>query len=158
MRLNRRMQVYLDELARREVSADDHAGVGAVEIQPAGEIFLLKAFLAHPPAIVVPSFEDRTGLECFANRIRMTDLVGEKLARGFPLLLLVTGLLVARRIAEELLRYPGRFNVIVSFDGDDCTVRFHKIRRGERWLLDDLEKYDDEGVMVIEIDRTAKAA
>jgi len=40
--------------------------------------------------------------------------------------------------------------VILSYDGESCAVRFHKIRAGERWLMDDLEGYVDEGVLVFE--------
>jgi hypothetical protein len=67
-----------------------------------------------------------------------------------PLLLLTAGLLMAEAVSRKLAVMPGRFNVIVSYDGDSCAVRFHKIRPGERWLSEDLEAYVDEGVLVVE--------
>jgi len=72
-----------------------------------------------------------------------------------PLLLLTAGLLTARALSIELARLPGRFNVIVSYDGDCCAVRFHKIRAGQRWLAEDLEEYVDEGVLVFEAGQEA---
>jgi hypothetical protein len=65
-------------------------------------------------------------------------------------LLLTAGLITARTVSAALARYPGRFNVILSYDGESCTVRFHKIRAGQRWLAEDLEGYVDEGVLVFE--------
>ena len=58
--------------------------------------------------------------------------------------------MTARVISRELAHYRARFNVIVSYDGDTCAVRFHKIRAGQRWLAEDLEGYVDEGVLVFE--------
>ena len=57
---------------------------------------------------------------------------------------------MAEAVSRKLSAVPGRFNVIVSYDGDSCAVRFHKIRPGERWLSEDLEAYVDEGVLVVE--------
>ena len=53
-------------------------------------------------------------------------------------------------MSAALARYPGRFNIILSYDGDSCAVRFHKIRARQRWLVEDLEEYVDEGVLVFE--------
>jgi hypothetical protein len=67
-----------------------------------------------------------------------------------PLLLLTGGLFIAEQVSKRLIGLPGRFNVIVSYDGESCAVRFHKIRDGEKWLSEDLESYVDEGILVIE--------
>ena len=61
-----------------------------------------------------------------------------------------TNVVTARAVSIELSRYPGRFNVILSYDGESCAVRFHKIRAGQRWLAEDLDGYVDEGVLVVE--------
>lgn len=47
-------------------------------------------------------------------------------------------------------RFLSRFVVILSFNGDGATVRFHKLRRGEAgWISDDLESYKNEAVGVL---------
>jgi hypothetical protein len=37
-------------------------------------------------------------------------------------------------------------------NGGVCTVRHHKVRAGQPWLLDDLNAYKLNGVMVIEFE------
>ncbi len=151
MRLNRRMERYLTDLRSREVEAEFPApGKGPdVTVVEAGGCFLLRGFVRKPhlsPADV----PDQTGLECSANRLRMEALFPPRIVLSCPLLLLTAGLLTARAISAELSRLPGRFNVILSYDGESCAVRFHKIRAGQRWLAEDLEGYVDEGVLVFE--------
>ena len=151
MRLNRRMERDLADLRSRQVEADSILpGLWPkVRIVEAGGCFLLDGF-ARKPHLSPADFPDPTGLECSANKLRMEAMFPARIVQSFPLLLLTAGLVTARAIAAELSRHPGRFNVIVSFDGDSCVVRFHKIRAGEKWLADDLEGYVDEGVLVFE--------
>jgi len=35
--------------------------------------------------------------------------------------------------------------------GDTCTVRFHKRRKGQVWLAEDLEAYSDEAIEVLDL-------
>jgi hypothetical protein len=77
-------------------------------------------------------------------------MLDPRLVAVCPLLLLTAGLLMAEAVSRKLSALPGRFNVIVSYDGESCAVRFHRIRPGERWLSEDLESYVDEGVLVVE--------
>src|SRR5215470_1171186 len=151
MRLNRRMERYLADLRSREVGADVALpGRGPdVQIVEAGGCFLLGAF-AKKPHLSPADFPDQTGLECSANKLRMENMLDARLVRSCPLLLLTAGLLTARAVALALSRYPAQFNVILSYDGDSCAVRFHKVRAGQRWLAEDLEGYVDEGVLVFE--------
>jgi hypothetical protein len=151
MRLNRSMERYLADLRSREVEAGfPAAGRGPdVRVVEAGGCWLLGGFVKKPH-LSPADFPDATGLECSANKLRMEAMFPARIVQSFPLLLLTAGLVTARTIAAELARHPGRFNVIVSFDGDSCVVRFHKIRAGEKWLADDLEGYVDEGVLVFE--------
>src|SRR5205085_9464095 len=120
-----------------------------VQIVETGGCFLLRGFVKRPH-LSPADFPDPTGLECSANRLRMESMLDARLVRTCPLLLLTAGLLTAQVVSAALARFPGRFNVILSYDGESCAVRFHKIRAGERWLLDDLEQYVDEGVLVFE--------
>jgi hypothetical protein len=151
MKLNRRMERYLADLRSREVEADiSLPGRGPdVQIVEAGGCFLLRGFVQRPH-LSPADFPDPTGLECSANKIRIEPMLDARLIDSCPLLLLTAGLMTARALSRELAQKSARFNVIVSYDGETCAVRFHKIRAGERWLADDLEGYVDEGVLVFE--------
>jgi hypothetical protein len=151
MKLNRRMERYLEDLRSREVEADfPMPGKGPdVNIVELRGCFLLRGYLKRPH-VAPADFPDQTGLECSANRLRMESMLEPRLVRSCPLLLLTAGLMTARALSRELTRHKGRFNVILSYDGEGCAVRFHKIRAGQRWLAEDLEGYVDEGVLVFE--------
>jgi len=151
MKLNRLMQRYLADLRSREVEAALPApGKGPeVQIVEARGCFLLNGFVKKPH-LSPADFRDATGLECSANKLRMEGMFPARIVASCPLLLLTAGLLTARTLSAELARHTARFNVILSYDGESCAVRFHKIRAGERWLLEDLEEYADEGVLVFE--------
>jgi len=149
MRLNRRMGRYLQDLRSREVDAIVPPRGPDVQIVERGGCFLLGGFLKKPH-MSTAEFPDETGLECIANRLRMETMLEPRLASSCPLLLLTAGLVTARTFSAALARYHGRFNVILSYDGESCAVRFHKIRAGQRWLAEDLEGYVDEGVLVFE--------
>ena len=145
------MERYLADLRSREVEADfPLPGRGPdVQIVEAGGCFLLGAF-ARRPHLSPADFPDETGLECSANKLRMEAMLDARLVSSCPLLLLTAGLLTARALSRELSHHLARFNVILSYDGDCCAVRFHKIRAGQRWLADDLDGYVDEAVLVVE--------
>jgi len=140
---------YLADLRSRDVEAVVPPRGLDVQIVETGGCFLLRGFVKHPH-LSPADFPDPTGLECSANRLRMESMLDARLVRTCPLLLLTAGLLTARAMSEALSRHRGRFNVILSYDGESCVVRFHKIRAGERWLAEDLEGYVDEGVLVFE--------
>jgi len=73
---------------------------------------------------------DRTGYESFINHVHISSLPQ---AWEF-----------ARKIASRLKRRSGKFSVIVSFDGKEATVRFHKNRSKEPEVLNpDLESYKE---------------
>lgn len=145
------MEGYLRDLRSREVEAGfPTPGRGPdVRVIETGGCWLLGGFV-QKPHLSPGDFPDATGLECSANKLRMEALFPPRLVVSCPLLLLTAGLLTARALSAELAQFPGRFNVILSYDGESCAVRFHKIRAGERWLADDLEGYVDEGVLVFE--------
>ena len=80
----------------------------------------------------------------------MGELLDPRLTATAPLLLLTAGLVLAERLTSELKPLDGRFNIILSYDGESCALRFHRIRKGESWLHEDLEEYSEEGVLVCE--------
>jgi hypothetical protein len=136
MKFNRRMGRYLDDLRSRAVDAVVPRGP-EVQIVETGGCFLLRGFVTHPHLSPV-DFPDETALECSANKLRMEAMLDARLVRSCPLLLLTAGLLTAQVVSSALARYRERFNVILSYDGEGCAVRFHKIRAGQRWLAEDL--------------------
>ena len=80
---------------------------------------------------------DETGYECFVNHVHVESL-GEALEFAGRLKKTLTSL------------FPGDFVVIVSFDGREATVRFHRLRAGQTWLNENLEEYREEGIAVID--------
>jgi hypothetical protein len=91
-------------------------------------------------------FPDRTGFECFVNHVHISDFIeGEVDASMMHL----QGLLLAEEL-ERKLKPLGRFRIIVSCDEMDCAVRFHRLRPGELWVLDDLETYREEALLILE--------
>lgn len=145
------MEGYLADLRSREVGADSILpGLWPdVQIVESHGCFLLGTFVKKPH-LSPADFPDRTALECSANKLKMESMFDRRLAASCPLLLLTAGMMTAVAVARQLARHPAKFNVIVSYDGDSCAVRFHKIRAGQRWLQEDLEGYADEGVLAFE--------
>ena len=131
---------YLEDLRSREVEAVVPARGPDVHIVEAGGCFLFRGFV-DKPHLSPADFPNQTGLECSANKLKMESMLDSPLVDSCPLLLLTAGLLTARALCSELSRHPGRFNIILSYDGESCAVRFHKIRAGERWLAEDLEGF-----------------
>ena len=68
-------------------------------------------------------FGTRTEFECYVNKFFINDFVRETTIN----LVRKCTLRFALALKGKLANY-GRFNVIVSFQDDNCTVRFHLIR------------------------------
>lgn len=93
---------------------------------------------------------DPTEFECSVNHIHIDDYIRRTSSNDE---LLWQGFLYAKQLMQDLITaFPDkRFIVILSFDGfPDCTVRFHQTREGNNWLMDDLESYKLEAIMVLE--------
>jgi hypothetical protein len=148
MKVNSRMRRYLADLRSREVGAAVPASP-AIHLVEANGLVLLRGFVQKPHGTLA-EFPNETALECTANRLRMESMVEPRLARSAPLLLLTAGLVTAGAMATALRGLRGSFNVIVSYDGEGCAVRFHKIRAAQHWLMNDLEDYEGEGILVFE--------
>jgi hypothetical protein len=155
MRLNRRMKAHLEDLRGREVDGTIDPGLAATRapltLTESQGMVLLQQKNARAWRSRLTEFSDPTNLECTANKLSLGELLDARLVDTCPLLLLLAGLLMAERVARELERFEGRFNVILSYDGEACSLRFHRQRPGESWLHGDLEEYDEEeGVLVFE--------
>ena len=82
---------------------------------------------------------DKTGYECFVNHIHIDDHTRKNMV-------LVAVTFLTKLSAMLKAQYPDyEFRGEIS-EGDSVIVRFHRLRSGEQWLLDDLEKYKEEGV------------
>ncbi len=160
MRMNRRMQEHLRELQSREIELALDPGFAAraqLNLEEVEELVLL----VRPAGAWrsrLAAFDDRTNLECTANKLSVGDLLDPRLTASCPLLLLTAGLVLAERLPRELARYQGRFNLILSYDGESCALRFHRVRAGESWLHEDLEEYSEEGVLVFEAGEASETA
>lgn len=85
------------------------------------------------------NFPDKTGYECFINKIYIDDFS----ETPFP---------VAISVALEVIKKLPQYNIrnIISQDDLSCTFRFHLIRNDEIWLKEDLNIYMEESILIID--------
>lgn len=116
----------------------------------ADDTVLLKTQEKRAKSIKPDNFPDLTGYECFVNHVHIEDYHGD--AELGSNALLKQGIALANKIVEELSSvFPDKlFKVIVAANESGCSVRFHLIRCGENWLSDDLDKYSQEAILVLE--------
>nr|WP_156095090.1 hypothetical protein [Nocardia lijiangensis] len=105
-------------------------------------------------------FLDLTGWECSHTDFHLEDFVpvdstyadGPSIGVDAQRTLLTQGIALARevgRLAGELST-PIPLRCIVATNDTNGKFRFHRIRPGESWLLDDLDSYDRDYVVVID--------
>ena len=152
MRMNRSMagslaKVGLDERNPR-VEVNDHLLELAAANLVAEEGCIVLAPLAQVGHYDSSRFQDRTGYECLANKIHIEDFLD---GTASALEQLRQGVGYAVVLAKRLVR-SGRFLVILSVDRNsgDLVVRFHQQRPNENWVMDDLEGYEMEDMLVWE--------
>jgi len=98
---------------------------------------VLLASEASASVVARDAGQDDTGYECFINHLHVKSLV--------------EAVEFARRLKSALAAcFTDGFVVIVSFDGREATVRFHKNRVGQSWLDSNLEGYVEEGIAVLD--------
>jgi hypothetical protein len=127
------------------------ASIVAGGFHEVADCVVLARFRASATRTSVASCGDQTGFEAFINHIHVGDELC--LPDSHPVALVQAGRLAAR-LAERLEQaYPDdRFMIILAVS-DSCTLRFHKLRKGESWIAGDIETYRDEGVMTIPVPR-----
>jgi hypothetical protein len=96
---------------------------------------------------------DRTGIECDLNAQSVQDYLPRDDSRR-PVDLASSALACARWLAAELRRLVAyRCRIIANVSQVarlTSTIRFHRLRPGESWIVDELEGYRDEGVLVLD--------
>jgi hypothetical protein len=144
------LQSMCDLLARQGQELSPHLKEYLAEgiIEEDGCWFLARKRRGNKQA--VQAMQDRTGLECFVNKIYIngkddTDFVRVQ-QQGF---LLVTTLL-------GLLEPHGVFNIILDFSRTKSgSVRFHQVRPAEaRYLRPDSDEYLSNAMLVFTTDKT----
>lgn len=96
---------------------------------------------------ILKKFGDKTGFEAFASHVHMTDVSKE--FDDNP----VAGLRFALKLLEIWeyrlrLYFPTyQFYLILTFDGEDTILKFHKIRENETCL--DIENLDEYATAVL---------
>lgn len=103
-----------------------------------GCVFFRELFRHHNVTeCALATFQDRTGLECYVNKIHLEDFLEEGTTLDGPSLARLAVRCSRLLASHPRKKFPGRpFRIIVSVDGRVCTLRFHKIRPGELWLQD----------------------
>jgi hypothetical protein len=137
MKTNQNMRRFSGELqSNRPVLSPELSRVlNAGFVEEKGCVLL--ASEARASALDRAATQDETGYECFINHVHVESL-GEALE-------------FAGRLNRALsATFAGKFIVIVSFDGREATVRFHRLRAGQTWLSENLEEYREEGIAVLD--------
>lgn len=52
-------------------------------------------------------------------------------------------------IAGLLDAFNRGFDIVVSYDGAEFTISFYCKRDNEEWIMDDLDSYTEEAIMVM---------
>lgn len=108
------------------------------------------------------NINDETGFECSLSKIHLDDVVDSSISLAE---LARIGCAYAMYLRRALLVSPvsGQFRIIVDVQRSDaelqvgnvCVVRFHKIRPGQAWLVDDLESYKENALWVFDFEKAA---
>ena len=107
------------------------------------------------------NFDDETAVECSLSKVYLEDFVDTPV----PLAELARiGCAYAMYLRKALLESQvlGSFRIIVDAQLPDpelhvgnaaCSVRFHKVRPNQSWLVDDLESYKENALWVFEFEK-----
>ena len=133
MRMNRRMQEHLRELQSREIELALDPGFAAraqLNVEEVEELVLL----VRPAGAWrsrLAAFDDRTNLECTANKLSVGDLLDPRLTASCPLLLLTAGLVLAERLPRELAAVTSQLQASDTAPASRPPQRFSH-RHGQR--------------------------
>lgn len=155
--INKKMQTLLDknELDLSAVKADipeEFSKMIEGGLTSSNDTLLLTSSFKMQKDTPIHRFFDLTEYECFINEINVD---GYLVAPSMKELLKVS--VACLNEISVLLKNEGRKAKIICSVSDDeyltSTIRFHSIREGQGWLSDDLDHYEDEGIMVVDTDQ-----
>ncbi len=98
-----------------------------------------------PVGKISPDLNDKTGNEVFYNKILIDDYSDE--IENIEHCHFSEGVAFAKKVAHCFLKEEFYFYVL--YDNSFCTFTFHKKRKGEYWLVEDLNMYKEEAVVLI---------
>ena len=91
------------------------------------------------------SFQDETGYEAFINKLHLSG--GSVIDR-----IRTAGQMAAvLELERSSAAADATFRVVVSTADDDVTWRFYTVRQGQHWIADDLELYEEEAIIVVDL-------
>ena len=143
MRMNQRMSALLRQADISVPFVDDPAlrTLSTPALSEVGEFVLLKNQYEANKHVSPADFPDKTGFESFINHVNRPfdgTAVSLKSCLSYA---------IALRKALARIAKNRSFQVIVSVDDHECTIRFHQLRQGESWVAEDLEGYTEEAVL-----------
>jgi hypothetical protein len=114
-------------------------------LERVGDCVVLRSEYERNKHVKVTDLPDRTGFECFINHVHIPfENTKESLIHCLDYVAVLERALISTAL-------PGPFRVIVSIADHNCIVRFHRIRRGEDWIDENLEVYKSEAIMVLDV-------
>jgi hypothetical protein len=99
-------------------------------------------------SLIFSDFPDETGYESFVNHIHIEDHLPRNVSKSIAL---ASGISMANSLKTLLHQsFPNEeFEIIVSLEGNHYVVRFHKKRKGQHWLQDELNNYREAALIVL---------
>jgi hypothetical protein len=127
-----------------------------------GEVLMWRDFSGNPDT-APGRFQDLTGWECAHSSFHLEDDVPVTvtitdhepgISEDDQNVLLRQGLALAIRFRALVyqLQEPVPVRCIIGANSTNATFRFHRIRPGERWNAPDLDRFENEKVIVIDIE------
>jgi hypothetical protein len=103
--------------------------------------------------LITKAYGDKTGFEASNNHIHISQYVDDGYRSPIKELKLAMYILDAWKIKLKTDFPEYKFHLILSYDGKESTLRFHKYREDEGfWLIiDDLDGYEEEAILILEI-------
>ena len=103
--------------------------------------------------LITKAYGDKTGFETSNNHIHISQYVDDGYKSPIEGLKLAMYILDVWKIKLKTDYPEYKFHLILSYDGKESTLRFHKYRENEGfWLIiDDLDGYKEEAILIVEI-------